>query len=625
MGFSKLHREWAPEPKQGQVIILRNIKRTNGHQNIGYGDHLQWAIYDPDTRSMTHGTVSDEVAQRATLEGGFVSFSPFWHADEQEAQYCAYLHQWWQEKKQEMQQEDQAGLASGRIIQVGTPDSNPMQRIYHTVRPLLRIADLSFERCNSLAFFDCTVEVSALLDRLLRRLTSVQIVAVFADNHPADVYVTDYSSNDHLPTWTGAWVPERLENLCFKIEMWDSAKEPAGKLCPGDHYTISNCRLKENLGFYEGRQQEAKFRKLEGAEAESNAMLKELLERKRKWESTKNAAPAPEPESRAIGEVALNDFFDTVVEVLHVEGADLYVTDYSAHPDLQDLGYDPAWAAGLDGLVLKICTEQVQTKVAQGLSRGNFCRITNLRIVHSAVKGETIGKLGGNERKRIFRVNPALADRLLERKKQWENDHARQPDGADLPAKGETPTKDGKRPAGTFFGPRNSSTSSSKPPAKAAGAVGLTFAELRDKPKAKFYTVVARATLAVDRKTWEDCIVRMCAQCQKEIPRIRRACLDCNDTDHEFVQVSDARVLLELTDTTGDTQRVAVMSEARPPLHTEIKASSQPERVFEEWLKPLTGDDLSKVQTADTPLADVVLLSKENETYCLVDYKLRRS
>ena len=102
------------------------------------------------------------------------------------------------------------------------------------------------------------------------------------------------------------------------------------------------------------------------------------------------------------------------MQVLHVEGADLYVTDYSAHPDLQDLRYDPAWAAGLDGLVLKICTEQVQTKVAQGLSRGNFCRITNLRIVHSAVKGETIGKLGGNERKRIFRVNPALADRLLE-------------------------------------------------------------------------------------------------------------------------------------------------------------------------------------------------------------------
>ena len=104
----------------------------------------------------------------------------------------------------------------------------------------------------------------------------------------------------------------------------------------------------------------------------------------------------------------------------------------------------------------------------------------------------------------------------IRRKKQWENDHARQPDGADLPAKGETPTKDGKRPVGTFFGPRKSSTSSSKPPAKAVGAAGLTFAELRDKPKAKFYTVVARATLAVDGKSWEDCIVRMCAQCQKE-------------------------------------------------------------------------------------------------------------
>ena len=46
----------------------------------------------------------------------------------------------------------------------------------------------------------------------------------------------------------------------------------------------------------------------------------------------------------------------------------------------------------------------------------------------------------------------------------------------------------------------------------------------------------------------------------RRIPRIRRACLDCNDTDHEFVRVNDARVLLELTDTTGDTERVAVMS-----------------------------------------------------------------
>ncbi|KAL1720128.1 hypothetical protein EV715DRAFT_197716 [Schizophyllum commune] len=625
MGYSKQHREWAPQPKKDQVIILRNIKRTD-RQNIGYGNRLQWAIYDPDTRSMTHGAIGDQVAQSAILKGEFVSFSPFWHADEQEAQYCAYLHQWWQEMKQKKNQEDQAGLASGRIVQIETPVSNPIQRQYHTGRPLLRIADLSFERCNSQRYFDCTVEVNALPDRLFRVLTFVQIVAVFAGNHPPNVYVTDYSRNEHLLTPTGAWVPERFDRLCFKIEMWDASTAAAEKLYPGDYYTISNCRLKEDsLGYYEGRQQEVKFRKLNEADAESDPMLKELLERKRKWETGKNAAPPPESESRAIGEVALNDFFDTVVEVLHVEGADLYVTDYSAHPDLQDLRYDSAWAAGLDGLVLKICTEQVQTKVAQGLSRGNFCRITNLRIVHSAVKGETIGKLGGNERKRIFRVNPALADRLLERKKQWENDHARQPDGADLPAKGETPTKDGKRPAGTFFGPRNSSTSSSKPPARAVGAEGLTFAELRDKPKAKFYTAVARATLAVDSKSWEDCIVRMCAQCQKEIPRIRRACLDCNDTDHEFVQVSDARVLLELTDTTGDTQRVAVMSEARPPLHTEVKASSQPERVFKEWLRPLTGDDLSKVQTAETPLADVVLLSKENETYCLVDYKLRCS
>ena len=59
--------------------------------------------------------------------------------------------------------------------------------------------------------------------------------------------------------------------------MWDASTAAAEKLYPGDYYTISNCRLKEDsLGYYEGRQQEVKFRKLN--EAESEPMLKELLE-----------------------------------------------------------------------------------------------------------------------------------------------------------------------------------------------------------------------------------------------------------------------------------------------------------------------------------------------------------
>ncbi|TRM58622.1 hypothetical protein BD626DRAFT_550637 [Schizophyllum amplum] len=617
--FSKVFREYSPRPDPGQILIMRGIKRYND-QNIGYSDHLQWAIYDPATRSTTHGDIPSEVPRIANMRGRLSS--PFWDADEEEIKYCADLHEWWMEKKQE----EQRRIESGNIIQI---ESSFMSR-GSSRRQHLLLSDASPD-VQPGGYFDCTVEVShdpyGTPTAAMRTYSS-------QDDRTSTVYVTDYTRNAETPLFTGAWVPEGLGGLLLKIEMWDKARTASEAMLSGDYYAINNCRIITNMGHYEGKQVEPKFRKLDEENAAEEPALQALLERKQAWQKGQGSADTPEPECRTIEDAALDEFFDTVAEVLHVDGVDLYITDYTGHHELREQRYNGPWAANLEGLVLKVRTADTQTKVAQSFSKGEFCRITNLRIVHSGMAEETIGKLGGSEKKRIMRVNRALAKdqpfkELLRRKARWEKELAEQsetgvpsapaqeqPSAPSVKAQGKATLRRKPSPTRSASGSRRSAATSD--------GSDLTFASLRDKPKPELYTLTARATRAVDKRTWDGCIMRQCAQCGKQLTRLEAACFHCNDIEHEFVKIGGAQLILECTDTAGVINRVAVVSNTLR-LHDELIGSREPEKVFENWLKPLTGGDLAGLgKRADTPLVDMDLLVQKDRAHRLLDYKLRR-
>ncbi|KAL1746325.1 hypothetical protein HDZ31DRAFT_81339 [Schizophyllum fasciatum] len=607
--FAKLHRGWAPQPAPGQVVILRGIKRYRS-QNIGYGDRLQWAVYDPATRTASHGNLPDDVPRRAPLPNSGHLFSPFHEADEEETAYCALLHEWWQLAQQEKQRQDEQLRASGSVVQIEAPMRAVSSRTWSR-RPHIPIADMSLS--VNQGYFDCTVEI-------------VYTYGVAKNAHSegdwGSVYVTDYSRNENMPVYRCTWVPDGLGDRILHIEMSEAARMAASAFLPGDYWHIRNCRIKMNgEEKYEGRQKEAKFQKLSEADAEKEPMLKALLARKRDWQAANNVLDTPTADCCTIGDAELKSFFDTLVEVIRVEGSDLYVTDYTNNPSIQH----QRSAADSGCPILKIRTEGTQASIAEGLSSGVLCRLTNLRIVRSEVEQQTFGKLGGSERKRILRVNPALSsgDRalqdLLRRKEEWEKDYRQR-----LKKEECSTVKMEKSQAEDVLSNRTSTTPrQAKQPASRKlekGPSSLTFAELRDKPKSS-YTVTARATRVLDHRKWEACILRVCTRCNKDVPQINTACPDCHDFDHEFVQIKGAKVSLQLTDMVGGTAEVAIVSEAG--LCKELTKSSDPEGLFKDWLKPMTGDDLKKVKTGNTPWADVYLLKKENGAYCLLDFELR--
>lgn len=74
------------------------------------------------------------------------------------------------------------------------------------------------------------------------------------------------------------WCPPDLTDKVLQIEMWDSSREKAVTMEPGQFYLLRNVRMRRNGGGYlEGKMSEDKITQLDVDELEDQPHLAALL------------------------------------------------------------------------------------------------------------------------------------------------------------------------------------------------------------------------------------------------------------------------------------------------------------------------------------------------------------
>ena len=169
--FTKIYPQSLPQPKLGEVVILRNVKvcrlpgpaiihsmvsqtkHFNGINGVGYHDKLQWAVYSPITGKVRHNDLGNVPESEHLANGIGYKFTPFFFPGEMEIKYCLRLSDWWcgiQKKRQE---------TMGEVHQIGVGDIGVFRR---SPRQHRLISEAGPE-VPPQGYFDCTVEVSAYM------------------------------------------------------------------------------------------------------------------------------------------------------------------------------------------------------------------------------------------------------------------------------------------------------------------------------------------------------------------------------------------------------------------------------------------------------------------------------
>ncbi|TFK54610.1 hypothetical protein OE88DRAFT_933707 [Heliocybe sulcata] len=404
--FSKLYQEWLPRPRQGDVLLLRKVKRSiwqESSMGIGYFDKLRWAIYSPSIGEWHHGDLG-EAPRVMALGGGFgAPFSPFWDMQQDELEYCIQLADWWQAMEKEKRKRmgfiqqvsmvprySMGGGKQHRLISDCTPDMPPA------------------------GYFNCTVEVTHVYPSEAGR--------------PLSLWVTDYTKNKFPMPLDTSWCRPEFADYVLQIEAWDAAKELCESMQAGEYYALGNVKFRVGRsGYYEAKANDLKCVKLvpEEEAGQNNANLQALLARKQEYEDKQD--PNPGFEHLTIKEIQRDRFMDCTVEVLHAvhlpeqHVSYLYVTDYTSNSSIPR--QDAQWSRGLEDAVLTIRLYNAQAVMAEKLIPGCFCKIRSLQAKRS-FDGHYEGRLGG-EGKHIFKMHAGSSDPLLQelirRKNDWRN------------------------------------------------------------------------------------------------------------------------------------------------------------------------------------------------------------
>ncbi|KAJ3753264.1 hypothetical protein EV360DRAFT_74654 [Lentinula raphanica] len=391
--FAKVSSKWLPSVREGDIVVLHNVKASSfqgGTNLVGYNDKLQWAIYGPDGQ-LTHGDIPSDLS-KDTLNDRGLPFSPFLQTEAPILlDYCSKLRQWWdavQGKKKDF---------LGKTHQVGSQALTPPPE--RSARPWLTIKDASPNTVSN-GYFNCVVEV---------------VHKHRSDQACSTLYVTDYTSNDQCPTYDQAdWCLPGLAKSILRIELWDEAASFGHQMEVGEYYSFRNLRMRiANNGFYEAKMKELKISKLDpDVIGSKHAMLNGLLERKSKWAAKHKIEERLEKlEYTKIEDVEIRVRFNCIVEILLVDplggtgSARVYVTDYTANSLLPDPDLDMHFFDGLEKRVLKIMLRDSQAEKAKSLEPGNVCVFQKVMLKY--FNKENIGDLGGEQRL-IKRLNPGL-------------------------------------------------------------------------------------------------------------------------------------------------------------------------------------------------------------------------
>ncbi|KAF8503259.1 hypothetical protein F5888DRAFT_1660166 [Russula emetica] len=490
--------QWLPNPKQGDVILLRQVKIQHWNDNLTgtcYANTMQWAIYDPLTE--------DVLQPDPKLNSHRSHNPPTWHIVSQEREYCVQLTRWWaavQKTRVERQ---------GTAVQIGGGPIVTSER-KHINRQHLLISEADPGR-EPHGYFNCTVEI---LHGHANHISDIY-----------SIYVTDYTSKPGtFAEHSSEWCPVSLADRVLRIEMWrDKAVTLAQQMNPGEYWSLDNVRMKvSNAGYIEGSFSEtAKARKLSTADLDTNPHLQALLQRKKLWEENDNN-PHVFPH-KLFEEVELQSIFDCTVEVLHAEynaagTSTLYITDYTERSDLAT----PPTALGSRGLEERIVTLELQgqqSKMADKIETGSFFTVKHMRLIERVMGiGRVVGRIGGPDRLihklNVNNPNEEL-EKLLERRNQ---------------RKGETGTAR-----------RNK------------GFTTIARVLKSDKRVDKF-RVRARVVGTYPLRL-EGCVVRSCKSCSEQLPAGMDTCTPCTAPDGATPECENVyHLFLRLQDEHGKAQ-----------------------------------------------------------------------
>ncbi|KDQ61169.1 hypothetical protein JAAARDRAFT_204921 [Jaapia argillacea MUCL 33604] len=586
--FTKTYKEWLPLPANGDVLLLRGIKRSefNGGVNgVVYPDKLKWAIYKPSTSSFGTPTLPSNVPSQESLDDGFgPSFSPFWSPTAVEVEYCKRVHAWWVRAREEYEKLFGVGAGGGFVHTIGDGvgwNGRKAKRCHRL------ISEVSPEVAPD-GFFDCTVEV---------------VHGFLHDSGIFSLWVTDYTINKvHIPV-DAPWCNAEFADKVMKIELFDDAAEKGKDMNSGEFWYLGNvkCRHDGVGGYYVGKMGfDPKFSKLGGGEGGEwdSPMLKALLERKAKWEESR---ATPSNLHALLSEVDRDRVVDCTVEILHTTCTPnsklfVHVTDYTSNRHLSPSS--SSWATNYPNQVLTISLRDGQEEWAKNMQKGEVYVIRGLWLKKTE-KGY-MGLLRGSER-RIHKVNVKNSENenvraFVRRKEEWER------------------TATGQ-----------SSRSASPKPVKRIPSVSVTPAVADPRiPVKTIKDILTDKSLGTGRfrvqaKVFDfypnlpDAFVLRCTSCNNNLAQRRKRCIDC-DEDATCV----VRLFFELEDGAGDRLMVSACDQEASPLKGFQPADPvyHPEALAElgERVKPFLGhlldDNLcrnDRQDASDEPLRPFVV------------------
>ncbi|KAF8637320.1 hypothetical protein AX17_002822 [Amanita inopinata Kibby_2008] len=658
--FTKSSPTWLPQPSVGDILMLRHIQiyDVKGYlKGTGFHQRFQWTIYSAREKKVHHGNRGEAPRSQGRADDGSYPFTPFFDPGHSEVHYAVKLSDWWREI------EDKRVKVVQEVKKISVAETSFSRYEPKSVKRQHRLIKDAGPDVQPNGYFDCTVEV---------------LHGFMNHNDVYSLYVTDYTKNDLITPTEADWCTPELADYVLKIEMWDDAARIGPTMEVGTCYSISNARMRVSRGGYcEAKVVLQRIVKLDEEDAVKSTHFKDLLSRREAWKA-EHETSANVSQEQLIQDVVEDRFFNCTVEVLHIveetgyNQPAIYVTDYTTHPRLEVSPSYGDWCRGLEGRVLKISLWDTQASMAKSITPGYFYSIRNLRLKLNPLGDCLQGELRGYER-RIHQLNPHKPMEELKNLTERKNEFLQHPpltcpdtteyhdatSNRDRSSAGHQMTPESsheivRRKTDTLQCVRSSSPVTSEhapeigssegahsPPESIAASpqrnsrryTGLKEMIAHDVCPSKFL-VLARV---VDFHPFslKDCSKQFCTQCKKEIPSKYKACIECVDTEYEYVAYR-YQVFLMLEDEEGT--RIAVSAYDKSPVFEGLERANFIDNIgvykdFCARLSPLLGnlgqvhDDgvRGKKTTPETDAHEFEVVSwdmpGDQRAYGLYDYK----
>ncbi|OBZ65733.1 hypothetical protein A0H81_14324 [Grifola frondosa] len=558
--FNKFEKN-LPVPDVGNILLLRLIQGDSfSGTPCGVAPSYKswsWAIFDPQSGEVPRSSVA-------------MNFKP----SPRELQYCIRLGDWYRAIKahQQLQTTDVT------VYQI------PGEFVHASSKRMHRLISEVLPDTEPQGFFDCTIQV---------------VHGVSHNDDMYSLYVTDFTRNPSVSPIDSDWCPPKLSDYVLKMAMWGTAAKVGPEMEPGQYYFIGNARMKfDSGGYLEAKINEGqKVRRLNEDELEGEPYLEALLRREADWKARAEASGGMhEFPHQLIEEAQPNKHFQCTVEVVFISHKDdhtyLYVTDYTSRSDLVPV--TPTITAGLKDRVVRVSLHDAQVDTAKNLEPGDFITMRNLRLKPSGRQEQLSGRLGGSQRlinklKANGNGNAELKS-LLARRSEWES-RAKKRKG--LPQL--SSSKD-NRTSEILKGTTNEVPTQTALPLSSLKLKGYrSLKDVQDSDICPNKFLVRARVVDFIPEDLRDATVLHCTQCDKDIPKSRRLCTNCDDAMKDDTSVQPFyRLFFRIQDEEGTQLDISASDEECSLLKdlepADFYEDDEAFGKFVDRIKPLVGD-----------------------------------